>query len=176
MALTVERVETASLSPQALSEVRSLCAEAYGEDMTQYFEDIGPGVHLLGWDGPTLATHAMWVRRVVYPGTGEPVDCAYVELVATRVRSQRRGLASQVMRRLAREVQSCDLAALSPSFPPFYQRLGWEVWRGPLRVRTRSGVGQTPDEQVMVLHLPRTPRDLDLDGMLTVAWRPGEIW
>jgi aminoglycoside 2'-N-acetyltransferase I len=38
-----------------------------------------------------------------------------------------------------------------------------------------AGVLGTPDEQVMVLRLPRTPL-LDLDAALTAEWRPGELW
>ena len=34
----------------------------------------------------------------------------------------------------------------------------------------------TPDETVMILRLPRTPPDLDLDAPLSAEWRRGELW
>jgi aminoglycoside 2'-N-acetyltransferase I len=56
-----------------------------------------------------------------------------------------------------------------------YARLGWELWRGPLFVRTDAGLMPTPDEEVMILRLPRTT-PLDLDSPLSAEWREGELW
>ncbi len=175
MTLNIERAETGSLSPDILAEVRSLCNEAYGEDLTGYFADIGPGVHLLGWHDSTLVSHLMWVLRTLYPAGAEPLQCAYVELVATRVSEQRRGFATRLMRRVAKEIRSHALGALSPSDHSFYERLGWEQWRGPLLVRTSAGLEATPEESIMVLRLPSSPV-LDLAAPLAIDWRPGEVW
>ena len=59
----------------------------------------------------------------------------------------------------------------------FYGQLGWHVWRGPTGVRTDRGVVRIPDEDgfVMVRRTPATP-ELDLEGMLTCDWRPGDVW
>lgn len=175
MPLTIERSETSSLSPQLLAEVRSLCEEAYGQDLARYFADIGPGVHLLGWQGSALVSHVMWVERALYPAGVAPLQAAYVELVATRVAAQRRGFASELMRRLAHEIRSYPLGALSPSDPAFYERLGWEQWRGALFVRRSARITATPDEAVMVLPL-RASQALDLAAPLGIDWRPGEVW
>jgi len=81
-----------------------------------------------------------------------------------------------VMQRLAADVQDFELAALSPSDPAFYERLGWELWQGPLFIRTDDGLLLSPgEEQVMILRLPRTP-PLDLDAPLSAEWRQGELW
>ena len=69
-----------------------------------------------------------------------------------------------------------ELAALSPSAVEFYTRLGWELWRGPLFVRTPAGPEPTPDEEVMVRRTPHTPAGLSLDLPLSVEWREGEVW
>jgi len=172
----IDRAHTDALSERTGDELRALCAEAYDEDVSQYFSDIGPGVHLLGWLGDQLVSHAMWVTRTLYLDGGIPLRAAYVELVATPVKLQRRGFASQLLKRLEQEIQDYDLGALSPSDPMFYGSLGWEMWRGPLLVRTADGVEATPDEAVMVLRLPATPERLDLNGSLTVDGRPGEVW
>jgi aminoglycoside 2'-N-acetyltransferase I len=176
MALSIERIRTSSLVPRVLEQVKALCNEAYGEDLTGYLADIGPGVHLIGWHGPALVSHLMWVDRPLYlEGRPEPLRSAYVELVATRTRDLRHGYATSLLQRLALEIQAYDIGALSPSETTLYKRLGWEKWRGALSVRSASGVVATPEEEVMVLRLPGTPV-LDLDTPLAVDWRPGEVW
>ena len=175
MSLSIERVRTGSLVPRVFEQVRALCKEAYGEDLTRYFADIGPGVHLIGWHGPALVSHLMWVDRPLYLEGREPLRSAYVELVATRTRDLRHGYATKLMHRLALELGAYDIGALSPSDTTLYQRLGWERWRGPLTVRTSNGIVATPDEEVMVLRLPGAPA-LDLAAPLAVDWRPGEVW
>ena len=175
MSLSIERVRTASLAPRVFEQVQALCKEAYAEDLAHYFVDIGPGVHLLGWHGPALVSHLMWVDRPLYLEGREPLRSAYVELVATRTRDLRHGYATKLMQRLALELGAYDLAALSPSGTTLYDRLGWERWRGPLSVRTAGGLVASPDEELMVLRLAGSP-ELDLNAPLAVDWRPGEVW
>lgn len=79
------------------------------------------------------------------------------------------------MRALQAQILDFDLAALSPFDERWYARLGWETWRGPLSIRTATGLLPTPDEQVMTLRLPRTPA-LDLDAPLSAEWRELESW
>ena len=58
----------------------------------------------------------------------------------------------------------------------FYERLGWELWRGRLGIRTLQGIESTPeDEEVMIMRLGKTP-ELDLKAFLTAEWRKGELW
>jgi aminoglycoside 2'-N-acetyltransferase I len=104
-------------------------------------------------------------------------SAAYIELVATDPASQGNGYASMLLRALVSKLTKHDIAGLSPSAESFYARLGWELWRGPLFVRTEAGIESSPeDEEVMILRLPRTPAHLDLDAPLSVEWRPGEVW
>lgn len=143
--------------------------------MTSYFEAIGPGEHLLGWRGGVLVSHLMWVTRWLRTGEGALMRTAYVELVATRPRLQGQGYATALLEHFPSQVTDFDLAALSPATETLYTRLGWRFWRGPLAVRTAQGLVPTPEEEVMVLLLPRSPT-LDLDAPLSVEWRPGEVW
>ena len=70
-----------------------------------------------------------------------------------------------------------ELAALSPSDEDFYERRGWELWRGPLAIRRDGHLeASPPDEQVMIRRLPRTPATLDVTTLLTAEWREGELW
>ena len=173
--LTIAEAGTVTQAMRA--EILSMCSSAYDEDLTKYFQAVGPATHVLGYVDSTLASHAMWVTRWLQAGDGPFLQTAYVEVVATLSPFRRRGYATQVMRRLASEIPECyDVAALCPAFPEVYARLGWQFWRGPLAIRTPSGHHRaTPEEQVMVLALPGRPV-LDLDAPLSAEWREGELW
>jgi len=174
--LAVEVTESAAMSMSALLEIADLCTEAYREDFTGVFGLLGPGVHVIARADGRIVSHAMWVFRELQTGTGPPLRTAYVEAVATRPAWQGRGLATEVLRRLTLAIDGYDLGALSPSDERFYARIGWEPWRGPLFIRTATGLDATPGESVMIHRTPRTPPDLNLDAPLSAEWRPGELW
>lgn len=176
MSLSLEVAATESLPPALLGLISELCSEAYAEDFAGIMDDVGPGVHLLGWLDSVLVSHVMWVTRWLEPQGQQRLRTAYIEAVATRPSHQHCGFASELLARIPLEVADFDLAALSPSTEAFYERLGWETWRGPLFIRKGDQLEPTPDETVMVLRLPRTPRDLDLTAALSAEWRLGEVW
>jgi hypothetical protein len=176
MDLSIEVMDSRAISMSTLRGIADLCTEAYQEDFAGSFALLGPGVHVIGRAEGRIVSHAMWVVRELHAGTRPPLRAAYVEAVATRPVLQRRGLATEVLRRLALEIQGYDLGALSPSDERFYARLGWESWRGPLSIRTSAGLEPTPDETVMILRTGRTPPDLDLGESLSAEWRAGEVW
>lgn len=73
-------------------------------------------------------------------------------------------------------VHAYDIAALSPAQCGLYARLGWELWKGPLAYVQDSRLIETPEEELMIRRLPRTPPTLDLSAKLVTDWRPGEVW
>jgi aminoglycoside 2'-N-acetyltransferase I len=80
------------------------------------------------------------------------------------------------MDRLAAEIGDYEVGCLQSDIPSFYERLGWEVWRGALAGRSDDGLIPTPEQRgVMVRRLPRTP-PLDLDMQLTIECQPDRIW
>ncbi|HEY1011580.1 MAG TPA: GNAT family N-acetyltransferase [Herpetosiphonaceae bacterium] len=172
--LTITLVPGELLAPATRAEVLRLCSAAYEEDFEPYLRYSGP-VHVLGYRGAALVSHAMWVTRWLQAGDGPPLRTAYVEAVATEPGEQGRGYASALLRQLAAAIGDFDLGALSPSDAAFYRRLGWEAWRGPLAIRTDAGLLPTPEEEVMILRLPRTG-PLDLGAPLSAEWREGELW
>lgn len=173
-ALRIEIVPGASLSQVQYESIVALCTRAYDEEFGEILAGFAGPTHVLGYLGDELVSHALWIpRTLLYNGAA--LRSAYVEAVATEQRHQGRGYASAVLRALAGAITDYDIGALSPSDPAFYARLGWELWRGPLAVATDEGIVPTPDEQVMILRLPKTP-PLDLHGTLVAAWRPGEVW
>lgn len=174
--LEIRVVPSALLSVAERESILALCNRAYEEDMGALFETFPDPVHVIGSLAGEPVSHALWVTRFLQVGEGPLLRTAYVEAVATDPSWQRRGFASAIMRRVAAEVREFDLAALSPFSADYYARLGWELWQGPLFIRTPQGRLPSPeDEQVMILRLPRTP-PLDLTAPLSAEWRPGELW
>ncbi len=173
--LEIEVVHVDELSPSSRSRIIALCSRAFDEDFHRLFQLLPASTHVLAYAGGDLASHACWVTRWLQPGELGLLCTAYVEAVATAPDRQGQGYGSAVMRRVALEIAGYELGALSPARPHFYERLGWEPWRGPTAIRTAEGLLHTPDEEVMILRTPRTPA-LDLDALLTGEWREGELW
>lgn len=172
---TIEHVATAALPVETRAALLAVCEAAYREPMARYLDDIGPGDHLLGMRDGEVVSHLMWVTRRLQPAGMPPLRTAYVELVATAPEAQRQGYATQLLQTFPGFAGDHRLAALSPATEGLYARLGWRFWRGPLSIRTGAGLVPTPDEQIMILRLPRTP-PLDDTVPLSAEWRPGEVW
>ena len=151
----------------------ALCSEVFHLDYAFYMNLDLHRVHVLGHLGERLVAHALWLTRRLRIGEGRGAEAAYVEGVAMHADFRGHGYGSAVMRRLQDEVGGFDLAALSPSDAGWYERLGWERWRGPLFIVKDGVVQATPGDDVVVYRTPRTG-ELDLDAALTGEWRPFE--
>jgi aminoglycoside 2'-N-acetyltransferase I len=72
-----------------------------------------------------------------------------------------------------------ELGALADGsrIPGFYQRLGWETWRGPTFVAAPEGTERTAEDDggILVLRTPASP-ELDLGDPLVCDWRAGDVW
>jgi aminoglycoside 2'-N-acetyltransferase I len=170
-----------ALTGAARAEIVGLCEAAYGEDFSRLFELLPVSVHVMARDERgVLLSHAEFVPRWLHAEGLGAMRTAYVEAVATAPGERRKGLATAVLRRLLDVVVadgSWDLAALSPSDAAFYERRGWELWRGPLAIRRDGRLEPSPeDEQVMIRRLPRTPAAIDKTALLSAEWREGELW
>jgi aminoglycoside 2'-N-acetyltransferase I len=179
--LQLEIAAADALDGAARAEIIALCEAAYGEGFARLFEELPGSVHVLARDERgSLVSHAEWVTRWLQPAGLPLLRTAYVEAVATAPARQRQGLGTAVLRHLTRIVamdSTWQLSALSPSDPAFYERSGWELWRGPLAIRREGLLERTPpDEQVMIYRLPGTPARLDTTSQLTAEWRRGELW
>ncbi|HVF07507.1 MAG TPA: GNAT family N-acetyltransferase [Actinomycetota bacterium] len=135
------------------------------------------GTHfLLEIDG-AIVSHASVVERVLETG-GRELRTGYVEAVATKPGRRRRGHATQVMLAVGAFIDDgYELGALDTGLASFYERLGWERWRGSTQVRTERGTIGTPDEDglVMIRRTPSTPA-LDLEASISCDWRLGDVW
>lgn len=164
-----------SLTPAERAEVLALCSAAYEEDFAPYLALLPDAIHVIGRIGDRIVSHAAWVTRWLQPAGGALLRTAYIEAVATVPDAQGRGYATAVLAALPPLLGGFDIAALSPSEPGFYARLGWVCWEGALSVRTPAGPLPSPDEDVMILRLESTP-PLDLTAGLSIEYRDGEVW
>lgn len=180
MTLEIKIIHKHELSPEIFQQTNALCSAAFEEDYTPYLNAFEDSLHLLGYENGRLVSHALWITRWLQIGDGPLLCTAYVEGVATAEEGRGRGYATQLMRRLATEIENdareYDLAALSPFSVAYYARLGWELWMGPLYVRTAQGLVRTlRDGDVMVMRLPDSP-EFDVNDSLSVEWREIEVW
>lgn len=175
MMSSLEIVQTDTLSVAEYTQVVDLCSRAFGADYEHIMQTFTAPVHLLGYLDGELVSHALWVTRSLEYDHAVRLNTAYVEGVVTDPAWQRRGFGTAIMRQLEASITAFDLAALSAEHIAWYERLGWELWRGPLLVRADDGVQPTPREDVMILRLARTP-PLDVHKSLSADWRLGEFW
>ena len=135
------------------------------------------GVHVvLAADGQ-IGAHAAVVERTLEIA-GRPVRTGYVEAVATRIGHHGLGHGSTVMTEVNAIIRAgFELGALGTGRFSFYERLGWERWRGASSVRRPDGLVRTPDDDgyLLVLRTPTQPA-LDLDAPISCDWRPGDVW
>ncbi len=179
MGCTVEVFATEELPADRRAAVIDVCIAAHrNEEFRRMFSHFIPsgGRHFLGYVGDDLVSHAVVTARGVQPGAGPVLRTAFVDAVSTRPAFEGQGCGSAVMRRLAAEIPDYEIGCLQTDIPGFYERLGWELWRGPLAGRGAEGPVPTPDQRgVMVLRLPATP-PLDLEAPLTIEIQPDRIW
>jgi aminoglycoside 2'-N-acetyltransferase I len=177
--LEIETRRTSELDGTARAEVVRLCIDAHREpDFEHLFSYLPPeGLHVLARSGDKLVGHAVITNRWLQPEDLPLLRTAYVDAVATSPAAQGRGVGTAVMRHLAEAVgDEFEIACLETESVSFYERLGWEEWRGPLAGRSDEGLIPTPDQKgIMILRLPGTP-ELDLNLLLTIESHPARIW
>ncbi len=179
--LSLRTVPSAALTAAEWSTLTDLCVAAFEEPWDTYWDDIGPGIHVLAQHAERgIVAHAAIVDRLLYPGK-MTLRAGYVEAVAVWPDLQRSGLGTQVMEVIdAMLDEGYELGALGTGSHAFYERLGWVAWQGPTWIRERDGrLVRSPDEDgdIMVRLTPMTPPGLDLSSPIAVDWRPGdEVW
>lgn len=176
--ISVTMLTTEELDAAHRSAVIDLCIAAHDtEEFRKLFTFIpSGGRHFLAYRGHELVSHAVVTTRWVQPAGHDVLKTAYIDAVSTLPQYQSLGYASAAMNRLAAEIGDYEIGCLQTDRTTFYERLGWEVWRGPLAGRSDDGLIPTPEQRgVMVLRLPSTP-PLDLDKQLTIERQPERIW
>jgi aminoglycoside 2'-N-acetyltransferase I len=175
----VRSASTADLTASDLAALRSLFSAAWpdGDFGDDDFANAMGGRHWLAVSSGSIVAHAAVVVRVLEAG-GRPLRTGYDGGRRALPAFERRGIGSLLVAAASDHVRaSFELGALSTVRPAFYERLGWERWRGPTYVRRPEGLLRTEDEDdgILVLRTPRTP-PLSLTEALSCDWRPGDPW
>lgn len=169
---------TDALSAGFLGEIRTLLEAAFAGafDDDDWRHALG-GIHVWLTVEGRIAAHASVVPRML-TCSGTVVQTGYVEAVAVMPPHRRQGYGRAVMVRAGEVIRASDaLGALSTGSHAFYERLGWERWRGPTFVDGAAGARRTPDDDggIMILRTVRSPI-LDLDREIMCDWRSGDVW
>jgi aminoglycoside 2'-N-acetyltransferase I len=170
---------TEELNAALREEIIEVCVAAHEvEEFRRMFTHFIPsgGRHFLAYRGDEVVSHAVVTTRWAQPEGKAELKTAYVDAVSTLPKYEGRGYGSAAMNRLAATIDDYEIGCLQTDKAGFYERLGWELWRGPLAGRGEHGLIPTPEQEgVMVLRLPRTP-PLDLDALLSIERQPDRIW
>ncbi len=173
--MTIATCTTSDLD--RVAEVLALMDAAFAGDFSaEDWEHALGGVHALAVIDGRVCAHAAVVPRTLWIDD-RPMRGGYVEAVAVLPELQRQGLGTAVMRAIAPAVADYQIGALSTAEHRFYERLGWQRWRGRTWVRTDSGVVRTEEEDdgIMVLTTPLSPA-LSIDGDIVCRDRLGDAW
>lgn len=174
----IQLFTTAEASGDLLAAIRRLLGDAYGGDFSEEdWEHTIGGWHVVVADGGATLSHAAVVPRVLEVAD-RPLNAGYVEGVGTAPVRQGAGLGSVAMAKISEVIRSeYEMGALSTGRHDFYERLGWERWRGPTFVRSGSQAVRTEEEDdgVMVLRFGPS-KDVDLTAPLTCETRRGDDW
>jgi aminoglycoside 2'-N-acetyltransferase I len=179
----LRRLPTDQLTATELAAIRDLMGLAFGSAPDDAFTEedwqhtIG-GTHFVLEVAGEIISHASVIERELHVD-GRPLRTGYVEAVATLPQRQGMGHGTRVMGEVNDYVAAnFELGALGTSSQGFYERLGWQIWRGPTFVRTPAGDQRTQDEDggILVLLTPASPPDLVFHASISCEWRPGDVW
>jgi aminoglycoside 2'-N-acetyltransferase I len=135
------------------------------------------GWHAVVIDTQSVVAHASVILRELTIGDRK-VAAGYVEGVGTALATRGEGHGTRAMTEIARIIQrDFELGALSTEAHRFYERLGWERWRGPTFVRSATGLVRTEqeDEGIMVLRFGPSA-SFDLTASISCEERSGDDW
>lgn len=174
----VASLHTDDLTPSDTATIRGLLDAAFEGRFDEHdWEHATGGRHVVVRASGVIVAHGAVVPRRMWVG-GDEHHVGYVEAVATEPDAQGRGLGSSLMRTLTDEILARHrIGVLSTGAWGFYERLGWQRWRGPTSIRLRNGeVVRTPEEEEDGIMVTATAGELDLGATITCAERAGDDW
>jgi aminoglycoside 2'-N-acetyltransferase I len=170
---------TGDVTPAEGVAIRALLDAAFaGNFSDDDWAHARGGLHATIEAGGTIVAHAAVVPRTLAAGA-QIVRAGYVEAVAVRPDHQRLGFGTAVLRAIDDAiVRQFELGVLSTGEWHFYERLGWERWRGETWVRHPDGRRERThddDDALMILRTPLSP-DIHLTWPFTCESRAGDPW
>jgi aminoglycoside 2'-N-acetyltransferase I len=176
--VTVRVRHTEQLGEEELGELKAMLTSVFGEERytEEAWEHCLGGVHYLLRYGDQLVAHGALVPRDLRQG-GKVLHGVYGESMATLKDWRRRGFGSVIVAMATAEIRrNYDIGVFAASKYEFYQRLGWQKWRGPTFVETEHGIeAKGPERGAVMFRLPDNS-DVDPDADLTTLSRSGDDW
>ena len=171
--------EASDVSDARLSAIRQMLDAAFdGRFSDDDWEHSLGGTHAMIHDGEQVLAHASVVARTITVATRQ-VRVGYVEGVGVAPAIHGQGLGSAVIVAINGVIRDrFELGMLSTGEPQFYERLGWERWRGPTWTLHQDGRRErTADEDdgIMAYRTERS-KDLDASAAITCEHRAGDCW
>jgi len=177
--ITTTLVDDSEIDPGLRAAALDLCRATFGERFSDDDADhTCGGVRLLVYEAGLLVGHAAVVPRRIEVGD-LVLRAGYVEGVAVLPEHQGRRVGTRLMRGVSAAIErdTFEIGVLSTGRHAFYERVGWQRWRGPSYVRYADGLRRTPDEDDGLLVLiPRASAAVDLTASITCEARPGDDW
>jgi aminoglycoside 2'-N-acetyltransferase I len=174
----VRLLTTAEIPAAELAASRRLMDAAFDDFTDDDWAHALGGWHAFLGNADDVVAHAAVVPRPIVIGARE-FSAGYVEAVAVRPDLQGTGLGSRVMAAINDVVRArFDLGVLSTGEWHFYERLGWERWRGPAFVRGGDGRltrAEEEDDGVMVLRCVASAA-VDPTAPIACDERDGDSW
>ena len=161
------------------AELRDLWARAFGDRFDDHdAEHAYGGVHVLAYDGERVVGHASAVPREIRFGDAPWRTVGYVEAVATAPARQCQGVGTALMTRLHDEIAArWPVALLSTGrATAFYERLGWQRWRGLSLTETTSGVVADGEHGGLMVWCADPSVGVEVTSSVTCRDRPGDAW
>lgn len=174
----VRLIATAELDRATLDASRRLMNVAFDDFTDDDWAHALGGWHAVLGDGADIVAHASVVPRTIVAGSRE-YRAGYVEAVAVHPDRQGRGLGTAVMTAVNEIVRTrFEIGALSTGAWHFYERLGWERWRGPVYVRARDGrfVRSADEDESVMVWRGGPGAAIDLTTAIACDDRAGDAW
>ncbi|BBC38366.1 hypothetical protein SGFS_096600 [Streptomyces graminofaciens] len=177
MSITIETRTTEELGKGGRAELRTMLEGCFGERYgdTAWQHCLG-GIHYLLRYRGELAAHGSLVPRWFKQGN-VALRGMYGESMATVPHLRHRGLGSIVVAMATAEIRlHHEIGVFAASKYEFYERQGWQKWRGPTFVRTdEETLPAAPARGAVMFRLP-VDSSVNPDADLTTDWRDGDIW
>ena len=164
--------------PDLLDQVHGFVVDAFeGDFADEDWTNALGGRHFVVVDGTTPLAHAAVITRTIEIAH-VPFRTGYLESVATHPLRHGEGLGSIVVGEATRFVREhFEMGALGTDRFSFYERLGWERWKGPTFVRDGSRETHSEEEDGWVMVLRFGPSaSVDLNHPISCETRDGDDW
>ncbi|MEW2115280.1 GNAT family N-acetyltransferase [Streptomyces sp. NPDC005474] len=176
--VTVHVRHTEQLSKQERHDLRTMLEKVFGRSRytDESWEHCLGGVHYLLRYGDTLVAHGALVPRYLRQGD-RVLRGVYGESMATLYDWRELGFGSIIVAMATANVRNnYDIGVFAASKYAFYERLGWEKWRGPTFIETEHGIEpRGPARGAVMFRLPKHST-IDPDAELVTDMRKGDPW